>query len=1296
MKPLLMFLSLGLFLTSCNPNRPKNIIKDLAEINEVSDLSDNVKMNEKIEALDLDEKLQFSKDKCIPRQFRFEQGQDDHLYGKICFQGERYIDIKLSAKDSSPVNTNLGELKLEDNNHPDFINKVYEATNHQVVGGTEGMKDFLSRLLPKTEEIRFALQTGDKDKTYRIIYQIQGNYLVLFKASKNLNDIPYIERTSLVKDGDFYKVPLIGYPVQHCSAERTKNAQGEERYLYRAVCNKAEPHLSSFIQFNSSRPVAYNYIQDKTDLFPSKYFEGEWFYTSHYIVSPTDVAHVSFANAFLVKLEKTTDSLTIKDVSGDIEERSQAIIDNELLVDWLEYKIDKNEGDDGFFNNFREIIAEGQSNLKQRPYLRLKFKAMGMDVEDLLVTEDYFSYTVKTSYKTGDPEKDEKYKNKQAKKRYSFLRSSVLDNTGFIQRRPYFDDIGHVFGVISTLPQSELQEEDDTNEKDRYKHIRMIRFNTSQKETIIKWYFSDLSVKDEWYRDIARQTVRIWNKTFENITREYCEFKNEAPNCKKIKLELVENDEKALGDMRYNIINLVKSKDYSPDKYILFGYGPSAVNPNTGQIVGAAVNTFINSTEFIYRGYVRDYIRYEVFQKIKGRKTDKENAAHVVSSFVKAKINQMCKNLPVPVGDNIDSYIKIKQAEVESNNLQRRDTLGINDFVLECAKTLSRGQLLETTLHEMGHALGLSHNFRASVDKENYYKDIKDMQSYFPREEFPDLESQLIKDYFPKSSSVMDYLPFDMPDMPVIGKYDQEALRYLYLGQVSHKDERDKEGKKILLSVDIADKPENQNQISQFILDNKKQYQHCSDWIHYQRAGALLAGQQNNVIDFLCIKRDYGSDPVKIINYYKDSFNRNMNNRYSYESSGIEPPSGGTISYNSGYLKEMVYFYEKWMMLRNQFLTNRQLLKKAIYNVDDPATKLDESQEVITSYQTLIEENSSKSQTEYSQYYPLRDIVPQFFIDEILLTETMKCKVIDQQGETYVLDLEDIKNELKQQTSKNKEVYIENCYSSLVKEFLALEGLTLFEQTGKENFASYSLEGNNSGKVDVWSIDILRSIYYSIEKQHQLPIMAWLFQWTYEPDLLHKLKVKIDDFYFSTGKGRSASDYRNMQNNRTSYLTNLMIMSSVDQDMLSKNRKQFNILPFYDIGVGSFVNQLSQYQELGDGIKGLNIPFLSQLYKNYKEEENNFECTTQNSKICFRDYLKQSNSIIYINDELMIPYQSQSLIEKYIIQYNKVKQEVKDLEGESDQLNFIQRTKLGELIRHRDFLLTSILESLGN
>ncbi|MBC7458942.1 MAG: zinc-dependent metalloprotease, partial [Bdellovibrionaceae bacterium] len=74
-----------------------------------------------------------------------------------------------------------------------------------------------------------------------------------------------------------------------------------------------------------------------------------------------------------------------------------------------------------------------------------------------------------------------------------------------------------------------------------------------------------------------------------------------------------------------------------------------------------------------------------------------------------------------------------------------------------------------TLIHEMGHNLGLRHNFQGSEDKENFFTAVE-------------LEARKI-DHVVPFSSVMEYGD-DLKALPVLGKYDLAALRFGYNREV--------------------------------------------------------------------------------------------------------------------------------------------------------------------------------------------------------------------------------------------------------------------------------------------------------------------------------------------------------------------------------------------------------------------------------------------------------------------------------------------------------------------------------
>ena len=78
-----------------------------------------------------------------------------------------------------------------------------------------------------------------------------------------------------------------------------------------------------------------------------------------------------------------------------------------------------------------------------------------------------------------------------------------------------------------------------------------------------------------------------------------------------------------------------------------------------------------------------------------------------------------------------------------------------------------------TLVHEVGHNLGLRHNFAGSFDPENFFtdKEVKEKNLNF----------------VPQSSSTMDYAGSNFGELSVYGNYDIAALRYGYARQIEAK-----------------------------------------------------------------------------------------------------------------------------------------------------------------------------------------------------------------------------------------------------------------------------------------------------------------------------------------------------------------------------------------------------------------------------------------------------------------------------------------------------------------------------
>ncbi|MCK6510813.1 zinc-dependent metalloprotease [Myxococcota bacterium] len=93
-----------------------------------------------------------------------------------------------------------------------------------------------------------------------------------------------------------------------------------------------------------------------------------------------------------------------------------------------------------------------------------------------------------------------------------------------------------------------------------------------------------------------------------------------------------------------------------------------------------------------------------------------------------------------------------------------------------------------TQAHEIGHTLGLRHNFEASADEPNYFKDYNELKAK-QGENVPGEDGDNRHRWFYMYSSIMDYHGERYGDVVGIGKYDHAAIMYGYGSRLEISDE---------------------------------------------------------------------------------------------------------------------------------------------------------------------------------------------------------------------------------------------------------------------------------------------------------------------------------------------------------------------------------------------------------------------------------------------------------------------------------------------------------------------------
>ena len=212
-----------------------------------------------------------------------------------------------------------------------------------------------------------------------------------------------------------------------------------------------------------------------------------------------------------------------------------------------------------------------------------------------------------------------------------------------------------------TTKSNDMTSVDQVNYRDFINKWRLEKKDTtlllSEPIKPIVWWIENTTPLE--FRDIIKEGVERWNIAFE---------KAGFINAVQVKVQPDTADWDA-GDIRYNVLRWTSSPNPPWG-----GYGPSFVNPRTGEILGADI---MLEWSYITNRIVAD----ELF-----------NESHQ--------------------GDNhLCSASKVQQIE-NSFGLNYIKNMNLSD---EIEKELVKQSLYRLVLHEVGHTLGLNHNFKAST-----------------------------------------------------------------------------------------------------------------------------------------------------------------------------------------------------------------------------------------------------------------------------------------------------------------------------------------------------------------------------------------------------------------------------------------------------------------------------------------------------------------------------------------------------------------------------------------------------
>ena len=915
------------------------------------------------------------------KKFQAIELPSDHLNKSVLESKALKIKTAASGKKAKVSMSTVGAF-VDPSSNVSFVNQYFFLDYKPVKVETVDQK-LLVRLLGKVKEFK-----GFPNTVYYIVPRLEGNALMLYRLS-DPGTVPYAELPISIKVGNKIATPLVGYSVDYCVAEKIPNANHEETGESRPKCEGVSRKSAKYIRLIEGSKRDFEYLT-KLDVFPHDFFKSRWFFVKTVVKSSKDALtgfHQSFSSANLIEFGKTPDSLNILDASGyEIDEKDQ-ITGFSIPVQWKSYKV-------GYSSDITPRFQEEEYDKGrdiERSYFRIRFEELIQnevqtssnvvaETERVFITDDYFSFTIKVS---GESNIWVKYAFKKAVK-----------NPNYVERRWFEEDSSRFFPVFSVLRKYYKRSIDHTK-ADKERFMRVTRFDPMAAKgsvKVIKWYFSKQTPKDEWLRNFGRRAAILLDKEFQEAGKD---------SSHKIRVVLDESEDKELGDIRYNIINLILSPQ---SEGFLLGYGPNIANPITGEILSATANVWVTQTIDQYVVLLRRYIRFHIYPPA-WKPLPKSPG---VTGFMQEKIQKLCSS-----GDsNVTGFIK-KEKKKGKTFHPVDSILNDKDIVRGCARKLAETEILYTTVHEMRHGLGHRHVFSASVDVDNFYTSYDEMKKIFGE----DILTEETESYKtpPEFSSVMDYGYIQFPFLTVPGKYDIAATRFLYFNKM----ELVNGGTLDVPAGADSDPDKPQKSLAEVVEENRKKT--GKDVKKYKVCGGKLLTRGEPDIhpdDPLCVRFDYGKTPLEIVrNMIRVNLDIFMMNRNRYDS---ETHSRGIPEGARG-VDFIVRVYNKWIEFLNKLFYSKgmQLGEYSFLSPDD-----------IKNFQILIQTESEKN-PEFKLYYDVRKPVFEFY-KQLFFLPIKQC-VYNKEGTYQSVALEVIKNKLNNEYPDDSREIFMNCQSPVVK-----------------------------------------------------------------------------------------------------------------------------------------------------------------------------------------------------------------------------------------------------------------------
>ena len=323
-------------------------------------------------------------------------------------------------------------------------------------------------------------------------------------------------------------------------------------------------------------------------------------------------------------------------------------------------------------------------------------------LKSVFITDNYFSFNVEITKKnTG-----------AYLVKFAFFKKSVEESANYIPKQ-WFEKDSILFFPSFAEKRKYYKSSLDYSHADHDRFLRTTRFNPKSKE--IKWHFSKQTPNDlenKWVRGMGKLALDLLNKALQEAGRD---------SDHKIKIILDTSEDKEVGDIRYNILNLIVSEGKAGGG--LLGLGPNVANPITGEVVSATANVWVSNILNKYISIVRRYIRFHVYPPAWKMKPFSHDITVSLQEWMNSKTPQCGDLFFQPLGVTPFLHEKIKSTcnevtdfiEKQQKNKVTYDpeNPGLQDkeIIKSCAKKIAFLPILGVTLHEILHGFAQRHVF---------------------------------------------------------------------------------------------------------------------------------------------------------------------------------------------------------------------------------------------------------------------------------------------------------------------------------------------------------------------------------------------------------------------------------------------------------------------------------------------------------------------------------------------------------------------------------------------------------